>query len=382
VATNIAKQSDGTFSAQLNFVASCGSGEHCSWYVHYRLLGTSTWTNVPAAPHGPVAGPISNVSLSESATGLTAGAQYEYQVCGNWQPGQPFICVGPDGTTHTTTKFTTSPHVMVVMMENESISNIIGNSSLPYINNTLVPHYPVLQDAYAVGHPSLPNYLELLSGSTWGVTSDCAPGPGCEGSTNLAGQLDQAGIAWAGYMESMPSAGYAGGSTGGDDGYGDQLYAQHHNPFVYFPGLASELATHVKPLTNMISDLNGASPPSFVWTTPNMLDDGHDGPLSTMDNWLSQEIPAIQATTWYQEGGRIILTWDEGASSDTAGIAAGNGGHVPDILISQALYNAPDVTAPVDQAGILRSIEGLYGLPLLNDAANSAHGSLGAELSG
>jgi hypothetical protein len=105
-ATNIVKQPDGSYSAQLNFVASCGSGEHCSWYVHYRRLGTSTWTNVPSTPHGPVAGPVSNVSLSEIVTGLTAGAQYEYQVCGNFQPGQSFICVGPDDHTNTTTKFT------------------------------------------------------------------------------------------------------------------------------------------------------------------------------------------------------------------------------------------------------------------------------------
>ncbi len=294
---------------------------------------------------------------------------------------------GSTGTTSTPPTTTgsptpTSPHVMVIMMENESISGIIGDSSLPYINNTLVPHYPVLQDNYAVGHPSLPNYLELLSGSTSGVTSDCAPAPGCEGSSNLAEQLDQAGIRWAGYMESMPSAGYTGGDTGGDDGYGDQLYAQHHNPFVYFPDLASELTTHVKPLTSMISDLDSANPPAFVWVTPNMLDDGHDGPLTTMDTWLSEEIPAIQATTWYDEGGQIILTWDEGADSDTSGLGGGAGGHIPGILISQALFNGPDYTSPVDQAGILGSIETLYGLPLLNDAANPAHGSLGSELSG
>jgi hypothetical protein len=107
-ATNIGEQTDGSYSAQLNFVVSCGSGEQCSWYVHYRPVGTSTWTNVPATPHGPVAGPVSDVSLSENVTGLTAGAQYEYQVCGSFQPGQQFICVGPDDQTNTTTKFTTA----------------------------------------------------------------------------------------------------------------------------------------------------------------------------------------------------------------------------------------------------------------------------------
>ena len=107
-ATNIAQQPDGSYSAQLNFVGSCASGEQCSWYAQYRPVGTSTWTNVPATPHGPVPGPISNVSLSETVSGLTAGAQYEYQLCGNSQPGQPFVCVGPDGTPNTTTKFTTT----------------------------------------------------------------------------------------------------------------------------------------------------------------------------------------------------------------------------------------------------------------------------------
>jgi hypothetical protein len=96
---------------QLNFVVSCGSGQHCSWYARYRQVGTGTWTRAPAAPHGPVTGPIFDVPLSEHVTGLTPGVQYEYQVCGNAQPGQPFICVGPDDTPKTTTKFPTRPTV-------------------------------------------------------------------------------------------------------------------------------------------------------------------------------------------------------------------------------------------------------------------------------
>ncbi len=298
--------------------------------------------------------------------------------------------MGPGGTSATSTadQFSysgtapTQPHVMVIMMENETAGSIIGNPSLPYINGTLVAHYPIIENNYAVAHPSLPNYLELLSGSTWGVTSDCAPDPGCEGQSNFANQLDQAGIPWAGYMESMPSAGYTGGDTGGDDGYGDQLYAQHHNPFVYFPDLANDLTTHVKPLTSMISDLNSADPPDFVWVTPNMLDDMHDGPTTTGDTWLSQQIPAIQATQWYQDGGQIILTYDEGDDSDTSGIGGGAGGQIPGIVISQALYDSASDPTPVDQAGILGSIEDLFGVPALNDATNPAHGSLLTELTG
>ncbi len=263
---------------------------------------------------------------------------------------------------------------MVIMMENETYASVIGNSSLPYLNGTLASHYQVLLQAFAVGHPSLPNYLELLSGSTWGVSSDCAPGPNCEGGPSLPNQLDQAGISWGGYMESMPVAGYAGGDTGGDDGFGYSLYAQHHNPFVYFPSLTSELSTHVKPLTDMVADLNSANPPAFVWVSPNMLDDMHDGPLTTGDSWLSQQIPAIQATKWYQAGGTILVMWDEGRDSDSSGIAGGIGGHVAGIVISQALAGSPPEATPVDQAGILHSIERTYGLAYLNDAADPAHG--------
>ena len=103
-----------------------------------------------------------------------------------------------------------------------------------------------------------------------------------------------------------------------------------------------------------------------------MLDDMHDGPLTTGDTWLSQEIPAIQATTWYDEGGQIILTWDEGQDSDTSGIGGGDGGHIPGILIAR-LCGQRARHAPVDEAGILRSIEAVRPAPL-NDAANPAHG--------
>src|SRR6202035_2136636 len=105
------------------------------------------------------------------------------------------------------------PHVMVIMMENQTYGTVIGNGGLPYLNGSLVSHYLLLQQLFAVGHPSLPNYLEILSGSTWGVGSDCSPGPGCQGDANLPRQLDQAGISWAGYMESMPVPGYTGGDA-------------------------------------------------------------------------------------------------------------------------------------------------------------------------
>jgi hypothetical protein len=107
VATNIAEQPNGAYSAQLNFVGSCGAGEHCSFSVRYRRVGTSAWSHAPRTPSGPIAGPMAKISLAQQVTGLASRTQYEYQVCGNAQPGRPFACVGPDGTPDTATKFRT-----------------------------------------------------------------------------------------------------------------------------------------------------------------------------------------------------------------------------------------------------------------------------------
>jgi hypothetical protein len=169
-ATNISKQSDGSYSAQLNFVVSCGSGESCSWYVHYRLVGASNWTNVPSTPHGPVAGPISNVSLSEKVTGLTAGAQYEYQVCGNWQPGQQFICVGPDDRTNTTTKFTAAAWSLqgTPSPSSATSSDLSGVSCTSTTACTAVGYYINSADASVA-------LTERWDGKSWTIQTTPAP---------------------------------------------------------------------------------------------------------------------------------------------------------------------------------------------------------------
>ena len=178
-ATNIAKQSDGSYSAQLNFVASCGSGEHCSWYVHYRRVGTSTWTNVPSTPHGPVTGPVSSVSLFEAATGLTAGARYEYQVCGNFQPGQPFICVGPDGQTNTTTKFTAAAWSLQSIPSHLDPTGVLSATSCSSATACT-----------AVGSSSAGTLVERWDGSTWTTQTTPTPSGGSLNAVSCTSATD------------------------------------------------------------------------------------------------------------------------------------------------------------------------------------------------
>jgi len=58
-------------------------------------------------------------------------------------------------------------HIFVLVMENKERGDIIGNSAAPYINQ-LATTYSQGANNHGVSHPSLPNYLAMISGDTWG----------------------------------------------------------------------------------------------------------------------------------------------------------------------------------------------------------------------
>src|SRR5581483_6886209 len=67
-------------------------------------------------------------------------------------------------------------HVFVIMMENHSYGQIVGNPAMPFINGLISSGQVNLATNYfAVGHPSLTNYLEIVGGSNFGVRSDSSP---------------------------------------------------------------------------------------------------------------------------------------------------------------------------------------------------------------
>lgn len=103
-AVNITQQPDGTVSVKLTAIGSCS--QSCSAYLRWRLVGTTAWTNGPTI-NG--IGPVSNVPWSQTASGLTAGSEYEYQACGKEANYGQFVCGGPDGQTSTTQKFIATP---------------------------------------------------------------------------------------------------------------------------------------------------------------------------------------------------------------------------------------------------------------------------------
>jgi phospholipase C len=250
-------------------------------------------------------------------------------------------------------------HVFVMLMENEESSDVIGNGEAPYINS-LAQHYGMAANYYGISHPSLPNYLELIGGSTFGIDSDCTD---CfVNATNLVDQLEGAHKSWKAYMEDMPSPCFVGDS-------GD--YAQKHNPFIYFDDIRNNAARchKIVPLTRFASDLAANALPNFVWITPNLCHDMHDCSVRTGDTWLKGFLPQVLQSPAMQSS-VLFLLWDEG-TSDAGCCQVAQGGHIPMLMISPLVKPGFVSQVDYDHASVLRTIEEAWGLGKLGDAACS-----------
>ena len=266
-------------------------------------------------------------------------------------------------TTPVTPTIPSFDHIFVMIMENHSFDQIIKATDAPYTNE-LVATYGLAANYTAVAHPSLPNYLALTGGDTFGVTTDCTD---CfQSAPNLASDLlTPAGKTWRAYMESMPSAAYVG------DAY---PYMQKHNPFVYYDDIRTSPAefANVVPYTQLAADLARAdTTPNFGWITPNMTDDMHDGTIAQGDTWLSTAVPALLgAPAFTTQRSLLFITWDE---NDDTTSSPGPGNQVATLVIADGVPKGFQSRVAYNHYSLLRTIEIAWNLAPLtaNDAAAS-----------
>lgn len=219
----------------------------------------------------------------------------------------------------------TFSHVVLVVEENHSYSDVVGNSSMPYFN-ALASQYGLATQYYANAHPSLPNYMMLTTGRTETFDDNFT---GTISDDNVVRELIKAGKSWKAYIESLPSNGYLGGDSGN--------YLRHHNPFVYFSDVQndSSQAANVVPFTQFATDLASNSLPQYCFIVPDVIDDAHNGTLAQADTWLQSNIALLVTSSVFQASGLLIITFDEGATSDSAN----GGGHVATLIVSSKSRN-------------------------------------------
>ena len=256
-------------------------------------------------------------------------------------------------------------HIIIVIFENKEFGAVVDNFHMPYFNK-LATSYTLLTQYYAVTHPSLPNYLAMLGGDTFGVTFDCTS---CAvNNQSLPDLIEASGRTWKTYQEDMPSTCFTGAEAGN--------YAMKHNPFIYFMPIrldAKRCNQSIVPFTQLSSDVAAGTLPNFIFVTPNMCNDAHDCTIDIADAWLQNFMNQIMPPL--DQSGQpylIVLTWDEGQGNHSCcGLPASAGGRLATILISPQAKSGFQDDTPYSHYSLLKTIETAWGLPYLGHSADS-----------
>jgi acid phosphatase len=257
--------------------------------------------------------------------------------------------------------------VVLIVMENKERGDVLGSPAAPFLTG-LARRGATATHSFGVAHPSLPNYLALVSGSTQGITDDCT---GCSANApNLADQLDRAHRSWGAYLEGLPRPCARPAGAG--------RYAKKHDPFAYDDAIAADptRCRRRMPLTRLAGDVRHDRLADFVFIAPDLCDDTHDCPVATGDRFLARLVPGLLPALGPH--GFLVITYDEG-STDAGCCSGSHGGRIATVVVGPDVRPGARMRRPIDHYGVLASIADAFGLPRLAAAGDPGHGSL-AEL--
>jgi len=247
--------------------------------------------------------------------------------------------------------------VLVIVEENRSVED--AEAHMPFLMSQ-AHTYGTATNFYAIRHPSLPNYLALAGGSTFGVTNDGDPDEHPLGGRSLFGQLVSAGRTAKTYADAMPT------NCAREN---HDTYAARHNPWTYFDDSAERAACEQFDVPSgsptggaLIDDVNSGQLPTLALLVPDICHDGHDCSAATTDDWLQSWIPAIEKGPDFTSNRlAIVITWDEDDDH--------SGNQVPMVVIHPSL-KGKQVTKRLDHYGLSASVARIGGVSPVRDAAD------------
>jgi hypothetical protein len=357
---------------------------------------------------------------------------------------------GAPGTTTTSFQLPAIKHVWVIELENQGYDQSFGNPAAdPYLATTLPSMGALIQNYFAVGHNSLDNYIAQVTGQApdratdndCGVWTPFTPtnvvrppynqlvGNGCVYPAfvpTVGNQLSAAHLTWKAYLQDMgnlpnrdhttmtkqgPACGHpvVGKADPTEGATAADQYATRHEGFMYFESVIGNQAycdAHVVSFQPLLNNLKSESKtPDFSWLSPNLCNDGHDAPcangdpggLAQVNSFLSLWVPEIMNSPAYQDGGLILITFDEGSTSiaccgETSGVSASHpnlaepgmsgpgGGRVGAVALSPFIKPGTVSTVKYNHYSMLRTIEDIFGLSHLGDAAMPQVKSFGPDV--
>jgi hypothetical protein len=261
------------------------------------------------------------------------------------------------GAASTTVEF---GHVVIVVEENADYATVVGAAStMPYLNS-LIDSYGLATQYYANTHPSIGNYMMLVTGQVLTNDDNETPASFPVSVNNVVRELAANGKTWKAYAEDLPSVGYTGGDTGN--------YAVRHVPLAYLTDVQDSATGRdtLVPFTQFATDLASGSLPNYSFVTPNLCNDAHNCALSVADSWLQINIAPLLTSSPFKDDGLLIIVFDESADDNTNG-----GGRIPAVFISPKFSKAGYQSATLYQhESTLRLM--LEGLGITTDLPGAA----------
>ena len=283
---------------------------------------------------------------------------------------QAFVLLVAGFSLHSQAQVPQSDHVFVLMEENHSYEQVIGNSAMPYLNS-LAKSYAVAANYDANSHYSIPNYFWITTGKYVTLNDTTTQMFDVD---NVTRYLSSAGKTWKAYEETLPYAGYVGPSKGN--------YLKNHDPFSYFTDVVnSSEKVNIVPFTQLATDILNNNLPAYAFIKPNGADDGHNGSLSTADTWLKNNLAHLLASPPFQPGGNGILfiTFDESVDSDCRPLTTcpslpenGGGGRVATLVIGPLVKTGYKSSTFYQHPSVLKTMLLALGISGAPGAAQSA----------
>jgi acid phosphatase len=240
-------------------------------------------------------------------------------------------------------------HVVIVVFENRSASDVLGNARAPYLT-ALARRGATMTRSYALTHPSQPNYFALFSGSYQGDPGDRCP-VSVRGRANLGSLLRRADHSFAGYSEGLPYRGFTGCHSH------DRTYVRRHSPWVSFTNVRR---TANLPYSRFPSDYRRLPRVSFV--IPDICNDMHDCSVRTGDTWARRNLDRY--ARWAEtHRSLLIVTFDEDDRSSA--------NRIPTFLVGQYVHRGR-YSQRINHYSVLRTVCDMFGIRPPGHAARVA----------
>jgi acid phosphatase len=190
--------------------------------------------------------------------------------------------------------------LLVFVVENHSLDQM--KQQMPWTYR-FAQRFGYATHYFAMTHPSLPNYLAIAGGSTFGVTDDASPSAHPLTGHSVFGLARRAGLSARVYAEHLPA---------NCDLTSSGTYAVKHNPWPYFVDERSACHKLDVPLARYRHDVRHGHLPAAGMVVPDLCNDAHDCSLAKADAWLEKRIKLALSGSDFEQGRlAIVVTADE-----------------------------------------------------------------------